>query len=293
MGQLRIILDKGIIASPFKVSSHGEGFGLETVIGGERLRYYLLYWDEVVIPTNNLLHVGVAQDEDLLISQGILKRPSVSLSRIGGDGGKSLLQSQAIVAEALMGMEPGKWVFMQDGDKLNLSEEHSEIRNNITLDIANIMPVPPVETPIEDILEFKLNRKDELHELWHYLDELCLQVQREPDRALAQRLITNNFGKAIENSIAVTSEKWRKFHLTNFKPTISLDYKNLVGGAAAEVMSNYLPFLDGAPTGFAAVFGVAVSTLKVSADISLTPRAPKTEEQLKLAYLSEITRRLY
>ena len=286
-------MDKGIIASPFKVNSNGDEFGFETVIGGERLRYYLLYWDEVVIPTNNLIHIGVAPDEDLLISQGILKRPSVKLTQVGGDGGRSLLQSQAVVAEALMGMEPGKWVFMQDGDKLNLSEKFSEVRNNITLDIANIMPVPPVDTPIEDILEFKINRKDELHELWHYLDDLCIQVQREPDRALAQRLITHDFGKAVENSIAVTREKWRGFHLTNFKPTVSLDYKNLVGGAAAEAMASYLPMLEGLPKGVAAVFGVAISTLKISADISLTPRAPQTKEQLKLAYLSEITKRLY
>jgi hypothetical protein len=287
-------LDKGIIASPFKVKSNGDEFSFQTCIGGERLRYYLLYWDEVVIPTNTLIHVSVAADEDLLIRQGIIKRPSVALSRIGGgDGGRSLLQSQAIVAEALMGMEPGKWVFMQDGDKLNLAEGYSEIRNNFTLDIANIMPVPPIDTPIEDILEFKHNRKDELRELWHYLDDLCVQVQREPDRALAQRLVTHDFGKAVENSITITKEKWRGFHLTNFKSTISLDYKNLVGGVAAEFMTNYLPMLEGTPKGVAAIFGVAVSTLKVTADISLTPRTPKTGEQFKLAYLSEITKRLY
>lgn len=286
-------MDKGIIASPFKVKSNGNDLGLETAISGERLRYYLLYWDEVVIPTNNILHIGVDPDEDLLISQGILKRPSVRLSRIGGDGGKSLLQSQAIVAETLMGMEPGKWFLMQDGDKLNLSEEHSEVRNNITLDIANIMPVPPIDTPIEDILEFKLNRKDELHELWHYLDDLCVQVQREPDRALAQKLMAHNFGKAVENSISVTKEKWKGLHLTNFKSTVSIDYKNFVGGVAAETMANYIPMLECVPKGVAAIFGVAVSTLKVSADISLTPRVPKTKEQLKLSYLSEITKRLY
>ncbi|MDX2370539.1 MAG: DUF6236 family protein [Colwellia sp.] len=286
-------MDKGIIASPFKVDFQGGEFSFSTVISGERLRYYLLYWNEVVIPTNNLIHIGVDPNEDLLISQGILKRPSVSLPQIGGDGGKSLLQSQAIVAEALMGMEPGKWVFMQEGDKLNLTEEHSEVRSNITLDIANIMPVPPIDTPIEDILEFKLARKDELKELWHYLDDLCIQVQREPDRALAQRLITHNFGKAVENSIKVTKEKWRGFHLTNFKPTVSLDYKNLVGGGAAEVLASYLPILDSVPKGVAAIFGVAITTLKVSADISLTPRVPKTKDQLKLSYLSEITKRLY
>lgn len=74
-------------------------------------------------------------------------------------------------------------------------------------------------------------------------------------------------GKAVENSISVTREKWREFHLTNFKPSISLDYKNLVGGAAAEAMANYLPILDAVPKGVAAIFGLAISTLKISADI--------------------------
>ncbi|ARC94703.1 hypothetical protein B6A42_24970 [Vibrio coralliilyticus] len=280
-------MKRGIIAAPVAVNARDNNeFSLSVGMSNEKLRYYLLYWDDIVIPTNSLMHFGI-ENEDLLIEQGLIRRPSVWLNQIGGDGGKSLLHAQAIVAEALMGMEPGKWVFMQDGDRLHLSDEHSELRNNLTLDIANIMPVPPGNTPLEDILEFKLQRKDQLGELWYYLDNLCLQVQREPDRALAQSTATHEFGKAIEASMRVTKEKWRGFHLTNFKASVSMDYKNIMTGGAAEYLSHTVPAFDALPQGVAAILGIAVSTLKISGDISRTPRAPKSPEQVKLSYLSE------
>lgn len=280
-------MERGIIATPVVVNSRNNNeFSLSVGMSSEKLRYYLLYWDDIVIPTNSLLHFGI-ENEALLIDQKLIRRPSVWLNKIGGDGGKSLLEAQAIVAEALMGMEPGKWVFMQDGDCLHLSDKHSELRNNLTLNITNIMPVPPGNTPIEDILEFKLQRKDQLGELWHYLDQLCLKVQKEPDRALAQSIAVHDFGKAIEASMRVTKERWRGFHLTNFKASVSLDYKNIMTGGAAEYLSSAVPAFDALPQGVAAIFGVAISTLKISGDISRTPRAPKTPEQVKLSYLSE------
>lgn len=280
-------MERGIVATPVVVNSrNNKDFSLEVGMSSEKLRYYLMYWDDIVIPTNSLMHFGI-ENEELLIEQKIIRRPSVRLNQIGGDGGRSLLEAQSIVAEALMGMEPGKWVFMQDGDRLHLSDDHSELRNNITLDIANIMPVPPGNTPIEEILEFKLQRKDQLGELWHHLDELCLQVQKEPDRALAQSIAVHDFGKSIEASMRVTKERWRGFHLTNFKASVSLDYKNIMTGGAAEYLSSTIPAFDALPQGIAALFGVAVSTLKISGDISRTPIAPKTQEQLKLSYLSE------
>ena len=280
-------MERGIIATPVIVNSrNNKEFSLEVGMSPEKLRYYLMYWDDIVIPTNNLMHFGI-ENEELLIEQKLIRRPSVRLNQVGGDGGRSLLEAQAVVAEALMGMEPGKWVFMQDGDRLHLADDHSELRNNISLDIANIMPVPPGSTPIEDILEFKLQRKDQLGELWHHLDELCLQVQKEPDRALAQSIAVHDFGKSIEASMRVTKERWRGFHLTNFKASVSLDYKNIMTGGAAEYLSNTIPAFDALPQGIAALFGVAISTLKISGDISRTPRVPKTQEQLKLSYLSE------
>lgn len=280
-------MERGIIATPVTVNKRNNtDFTFNVGMSREKLRYYLLYWDDIVIPTNSLMHFGI-ENEKLLVEQKLIRRPSVRLNKIGGDGGKSLLEAQAIVAEALMGMEPGKWVFMQNGDRLHLSDNHSELRNNITLDIANVMPVPPADTPIEDILEFKFQRKDQLGELWHYLDELCLKVQKEPDRALAQRITIHDFGKAIEASMQVTKERWRGFHLTNFKASVSLDYKNLIAGGAAGYLSNVVPAFDVLPQTVATIFGVAVSTLKITGDISKAPRAPRTPEQLKLSYLSE------
>ena len=50
---------------------------MERSLSAEELRYYILYWDEVVIPGNNLVYIGVPEEEEL-ISCGAISRPRVA-----------------------------------------------------------------------------------------------------------------------------------------------------------------------------------------------------------------------
>ncbi|BDM65026.1 hypothetical protein NFHSH190041_24780 [Shewanella sp. NFH-SH190041] len=276
-------MDKGIIVSPIEILA-SDGFSFRTGISLESFNQYLLYWNHIVIPTNNIVHVGVPH-EDLLVEQKIISRPKFSLRSIGGkEGSKPLIDCQMLLAKYYMDMEPGKWVLAQSGTHSYFTEDLAQSRNHIQMELANILPVPPSGTNLEDILQFKLERKDELDALWYYLDKVCLDVQKEPDRALAQRLALHDFGKVVEDSMRVTSERWRCLQLSDVKVQVSLDWKTVVGAFTAPYA------LDSIPNVFACAFGVAASSLKVNWEKGLVPTAP--DEQRKLSYLTSVKKNL-
>ncbi len=59
-------MDRGVIASPGIITPLSQGFRMERSISPEELRYYVMYWDKVVIPRNNLVYIGVPEEEDLI-----------------------------------------------------------------------------------------------------------------------------------------------------------------------------------------------------------------------------------
>ena len=116
-------------------------------------------------------------------------------------------------------------------------------------------------------------------------------MQREPDRALAQRLITQDFAKSVEESMKVTAEKWSYFHLSDFKVNLSFDYKSIVTGVATGGAMSFANS-DSLATVFATVFGIALSSFKVSADIKKAPKLQDKSDKNKLSYLSSVNRDL-
>ena len=57
---------RGIIAPPGKIQIRQEGFQMNGSLTPEEIRYYLMYWDKVVIPDNNLIHIGFPEEEELI-----------------------------------------------------------------------------------------------------------------------------------------------------------------------------------------------------------------------------------
>ena len=69
-------LKRGLIAAPGIINRLPEGFEMKRSLSLDEMRYYALYWDKVVIPSNNLVHIGVPQ-EDAFISAGAIERPNI------------------------------------------------------------------------------------------------------------------------------------------------------------------------------------------------------------------------
>ena len=165
-------MKRGLIAAPGIINRLPEGFEMKRSLSLDEMRYYALYWDKVVIPSNNLVHIGVPQ-EDAFISAGAIERPNIGFQ--GSYGGNQLtdaiLSCQSIVAKELVKDKTMDWVIQQFGDECILLDNYSEERNTLRIDLAACLPVPTGEVNIHDILEFKEQRKNEFITLHEYLDE--------------------------------------------------------------------------------------------------------------------------
>ena len=74
-------MDRGVIAAPGIIRPLERGFVMERSISKEELRYYILYWDKVVIPGNNMVYIAVPEEAELIAAQAIV-RPRVQFQRV-------------------------------------------------------------------------------------------------------------------------------------------------------------------------------------------------------------------
>ncbi len=77
-------MSRGVIAAPAIINIQGDGFTMERALSPQEIRYYALYWDRVVIPGNNLVYIGLP-DEELLIESGVIERPRVGFKVLFGE----------------------------------------------------------------------------------------------------------------------------------------------------------------------------------------------------------------
>ncbi|WP_201573162.1 DUF6236 family protein, partial [Psychrobacter nivimaris] len=213
-------MNRGIIAAPAIINRLPEGFQIERNLNIDELRYYALYWDEVVIPANNAVYIGIPQEEEF-ISAGAIKRPLVQLS--GLIDTDAMLSCQSKVAKDLVKENKGTdWVIQQFGEKCLLLEDYSEERNTLRIDLAACLPVPTGEVNIHDILEFKEKRKNEFIALHEYLDEFYEQALSSPDQSLASKKALSKLAKSINDLDKVTHERFQKSNKHDLSAELNL-----------------------------------------------------------------------
>lgn len=277
-------MNRGIIATPGIINRLPKGFQLNGSISLDEMRYYALYWDKVIIPTNNLVHMGLPQ-EDVFISSGAIERPRVAFngSYEGDQVTNAILSCQSLVAKELIKDKKTDWVIQQFNDELIMLDDYTEERNTLRIDLASCLPVPTGDVNIHDILEFKELRKNEFIALHEYLDEVYEQVLLSPDQTLASKKAIFNLIKSIEDLDKITQEGFKEYIKYNLSTVFNL-YKEKIGEGI--IMDITMAALMGTPIVPAVTLGGIVSaTMKVSIDSTQTFRP--ADKKLKLAYLSK------
>ena len=257
---------------------------LERSLSPEELRYYLLYWDKVVIPGSNLVYIGIPEEE-VLIQTGVISRPRVQFSGSysGAEVARTFAVAQATVARKLIAEEKAtEWVMHQFGPYLTLPTEFAKELRTLKFDLVNLLPVPTADVPIPDILEFKERRRDELSNLHKCLDDGYLEALRCPDPSLGDKLALANLKAAIAAIDAVADERWRHTRKYDFSAELNLDGARVVQGMAAGAVFDF--FLTGMAIPVATVAGAVTSVVKISAKASST--FEPAQGNLKLSYLS-------
>lgn len=282
-------MDRGVIAAPGVIIPQNKGFMIERSLSAEEIRYYVMYWDKVVIPGNNLVYIGIPEEKQLLES-GAISRPRVAFqgSFRGDQATAAILTCQSIVAEKLIPETNTDWVVHQIGTEFAFPSELSSEKNVIRVALAGVLPVPAAETPIVDILEFKERRRDELRGLQDALDEMYLSILSTPDHDLATKKTIARLKESISNLESVTSERFQKPRKYDFEVQLNLSGKDIAAGASVGALIDF--FSNGFTIPLATIVGAALSAIKIGikAECTFNPAANKQ----KLAYLCHATQEL-
>lgn len=276
-------MDRGVIASPGIITPLAQGFKMERSISPEELRYYVMYWDKVIIPGNNLVYIGIPEEEDL-ISCGAIERPRISFqgSYQGNQVTNAILACQSIVASKLVNDKSTDWVIHQIGRAGVYPEQFNEQKNIIRVDLANVLPVPIAATPINEVLEFKERRGSELKELHDALDEIYEQILSAPDPDLASKKAVSRLQESILTLNKLSNEKFEGSRKYDFSAELNLSGKDIFIGASSGAMLGFFATEFTIP--LASIVGAIASTIKIKAKVTSTFQP--ASENTKLAYLS-------
>lgn len=276
-------MKRGIIAAPGIIEPSAEGFSVKPSLTAEDIRFFILYWDKVIIPTNNIVHFGFV-DEDDLVGCGAIWRPRVQHQ--GKITGMEILKGQCEVAAAMMKDKSTDWVIHQTGNQFHIPEESATLRNVIRINLAGSLPVPSQDININEILEFKERRSDELRVLHSTLDEIYLEVLSSPDSNLANLKAVEKLRDDIRNLNKVSAEIFKsdkKFDLSTEFNVVGKDVVLALAGGA------YLDTLIGVSS-----FPIAAAIATLASTIKISFKASKTFTHIgttsKLSYLSRASR---
>ena len=137
---------------------------------------YLVYWDKIDYPENNIFNRALADDDLILLyEQGILTRTFCPIA-----GGlvniEMMLEVQFSAFEYHNKQNSRQWTLAQEIDNLYLPHDKTEIQKVVEFNLFNTLPVPVDSTPIYEVLEFKDRRKDELLQLRSHLDDIYTSI---------------------------------------------------------------------------------------------------------------------
>lgn len=253
------------------------------------LNYYFLYWDKIVMPTNNIFHQSIPNEEQL-IKAGILDRPIVKFnswsSNIENGSYDLFIISQGIVANQLLNEKSDiDWTIHQIGEEIVIGKDFQKDYQSIKVDLISCLPVPSENINPDIIFEFKNRRKDELDKLHQSIDELYFEILKAPDIDLQQKISKSEFIKAIQNVEKVSSESFRKLNKYDLTTEININGKDLITSIAAGM---FLDFTSGISFPVASIFSGLASMINIKAN--KTTSLESSKDKLKLSYIANASK---
>jgi hypothetical protein len=278
-------MERGLVVTP-AFTFDGNTLNFPGLVGIEStdLKHYLLYWDKIEYPNNNIIHIGTSADEQFLIDAGVLTRPTIMLQGFSGNIGYAYILAQDLAFQKRNQEEPGCWAIAQSSTHLVLPQATSSQESTIEIALYGALPSPGSDVSLEDILVFKQKRPGELRAFRHLMDELYLDVINSADILRSKTAAIDRLENAIRDLHAVADESWASKLLSGFK--VELNVPNLAGHALAGVgiASSF---------GFPLALGAAMGAISAAIKFEFASR-PKTKglpDNLKdYAYLYHVQR---
>lgn len=228
-----------IMAPPIEVTDSG-------IISGkidlkQQIRMLLFFWDKIILPNNNILHINYSNVDDinLLQQEKILEIEEVWLTGLYSANKDMFLNVQEEIfhsynhdgAECL-------WSLQQLHEDLSFQASKNiktTLQRTIEFELYKAIPIPKKSIPLEEILNFKEKYNDELMTLRLCLSAMYDEIIRSPDQIYTKSIKLSQLVKAIDdlhNSMDSHKVMKNKF-LASKKIVLRTDFSDLIGAIPA------------------------------------------------------------
>ncbi|MBJ2274787.1 MULTISPECIES: DUF6236 family protein [Pseudomonas] len=270
-----------IISNPLTIS--GTSISGGSNLDPQDLRFSLFFWDRLVWPEAGGIHFSGSQDEAFLESAGILERPNYHYN---GDVSKTIIMGFVQALHDYNKKEPGVWALGGGTNSISHDKDLTIQNAGTLLTLQNCIPIPTEAVPIEEILQFRHKRRDQLINFRTHLELLVNEIEQSSDSEAALIQATTDIDKACAE-LARTAKEWQMpLTLINFKSSFNFDLSKAMSSATRvwiESQKLNLPITESVLA--SAVAGVA-SQINVSSDIKLR-KFKKDSSPFKYAYSIE------
>jgi hypothetical protein len=100
--------------------------------------------------------------------------------------------------------QPGQWAMGIGKGRLRFPETQTEPGRGLLVRLHNAIPIPDRDVPLNELLEFRRNRRAELLSLRAAMDSLYIEILDAPDRPLAEVSRLAELDKALNDLTAVS-----------------------------------------------------------------------------------------
>lgn len=176
-------MNRGIIITPdYSIRNNGHGLQVNGAVDPTNLRNYLLFWDKIDYPTNNMIHFGGGNDIDFLIQEGVAKSTEIRFRELRGDqNGFIFLATQMAAYEENNKNADEEWSIAQPTETLLVPEVYAKRQGCLEFELYNAIQIPTGDVPLPEVYEFKKRRNDELLALRDSMDSIVDSVINSQD----------------------------------------------------------------------------------------------------------------
>lgn len=271
--------ERGLVVAPRFVWD-GQTLSFPGLVGLEPsdLRRYVLYWDRLDFPDNNLISIASSPDVEYLASVGVLRRTRVVV-RQSGNLGTLYVLAQFAAFEQLSAREPGLWTIGQSAPGFYAPREGSGPTRGIEVELYEALPTPPDNVALPDVFEFKFRRASELGALRASLDELYLDISKTGDIPRAKTAALDRLGTTVGNLNKVANEAWPSRIISSVK--VELNLPDIAAKASAGLV---IALSVGVPGAVGAAIGAVAASVKININEILAPRLPSSLRDFAYVY---------
>lgn len=227
--------NKIIVFPEMQIDTINKTAMLESNIDKRKLMRTVLFWDKIIIPCNtNIFSINLDHIPEIvaLRAENILEEPKIQVSNADGALTSILYDMYMWYIMQMMESNDANYTTYELEKMLISNHGKISVSGGELLTFTNAFPEPDISTEINELLEFRLKRKDQLKLLMMHLNSLELRVLKSEDKHTELKVAINEIDIACADVIRLYKEKGIKFNISNAKFNFSMKEIIEVSGAA-------------------------------------------------------------